>query len=233
MRKKFLVLTMAAMLALSTAACGEKKEEKTEEVTTVATTEEVTTEETEAATATPDDAAEEHADVFTNAPVDPVNDKTAKGGSETTFEVKYGKLSFQLPDYITSKEPLKYGTYDYYVAEQSATGYAMFAFDVEELAFNPSELTVAEKTLLIDSMEASGAMKVKNASMTTVAGYDALELDIESGPNETTAQYGRFYMIFDTYSNKMIVTAILESENSEFEYMADFEKMIADVKVAE
>lgn len=235
MRKKFLVLTMAAVLAFSAVACGDKKEDKTEEVTTVATTEEVTTEteaDTEAEVASSNEAKEEHADVFTNAPVDPVNDKQAKDAYNATYEVKYENLSFQLPDYIASQEPTKYGTYDYYIAEQSTTGYAMFAFDVESLYFNPSELTVAEKTMLIDSMEASGSMKVKNASMTTIAGYEALELDIDSpSEDENTSQYGRFYMIFDTDANKMIVIAVLESNNSEYEYMADFEKIIASAKV--
>ena len=110
----------------------------------------------------------------------------------------------------------------------------MFAFDVESLFFNPSELTAADKTMLIDSMEASGAMKVKNACMTTIAGYEALELDIESpSEDESTSQYGRFYMIFDTDANKMIVIAVLESNNSEYEYMADFEKIIASAKVVQ
>ena len=40
-------------------------------------------------------------------------------------------------------------------------------------------------------------------------------------------------MIFDTYSNKMIVTAVLESKSSEFEYMSDFEKIVASAKTAE
>ena len=235
MRKKFLVLTMAAVLAFSAFACGEKKDNKTEEVTTVATTEEVTTEketETEAEVASSNEAAEEHADVFTNAPLDPVNDKQAKDGYGSTFEVKYGKVSFQLPDYLSSKEPQKVGSYEYYIAEQSATGYAMYAFDVEALSFNPSELTMADKTML-STMEASGNMEVKNACMTKVAGLDALELDIESKDSGETSQYGRFYLIFDTYSNKMIVTAVLESKSSEFEYMSDFEKIVASAKTAE
>ncbi len=240
MKKKFLVLTMAAMLALSTAACGNKKEEKKSEetVTTSSVTE---ASETEASTSAPTvvkDASETDAKnaeidkLFSEEPKITLSDKTAKDGFANTVEAKYENLTFQVPDYFKYSEEISSDPNYYYYAEQSEDTVVDLTVTIQNGTGVTKEVAQAAKDEFISSLEATGEIKVTSAFETEIAGYYTLGADVEYNMSDLTGT-GRLYFIFDTDAAKIVGIGLVQTSKAQYDYTSDFEKIIATIKVAQ
>ncbi|MBQ1327226.1 MAG: hypothetical protein IIY49_04230 [Eubacterium sp.] len=245
MKKKFVVLTMAAMLALSSVACGNKKEEKNSEntVTTSSETEASKTEasETEASTSAPvliKDASETDAQnkeidkLFTEGPKVAVTDKEAKDGFANAVEAKYENLTFQIPDYFKYSEEISSDPNYYYYAEQSETTVVDLTVTIQNGTGIKKEDAKAAKDDFIRALQSTGDVTVTNAFETEIAGYYTLGADVNYNMTNFEGT-GRLYFIFDTDVEKIVGIGLVQTNNSQYDYTSDFEKIIASIKVAQ
>lgn len=239
MKKKFLVLTMAAMLALSSVACGNKKEEKKSE-DTVTTSSETEASETEASTSAPvvvKDASETDANkeditkLFTEGPKLTVTDKEAKDGFAKVVDAKYENLTFQVPDYFQYSEEISSDPNYYYYAEQSETTVVDLTVTIQNGNGVTKEAAQAQKASFVEALQATGDIKVTNAFETEVAGYYTLGVDVNYEMTDLEGT-GRLYFIFDTDVEKIVGIGLVQTNTSQYDYTSDFEKIIASIKVA-
>lgn len=237
---KFGAVGLSAIMIFSFAGCGSSSKSSSSTASVSSTSEPKAT---ETATPTPTEEVKDLSVVSASSEAESEKQEI-NGFDEGTTDYTYDMFTIPLPNYYVTSS----SDNDSWFAE---TGQSVVMLGISSTT-NTTELTDEKISSLMDTAPAeflSGlsddsiglrflGSDIKNKQKLTVAGYQAESFEAEGEMNyadapDISSVQSKSVIIFAPNANKTYYVSLLQSNNSKYSYLQDFDKIIENITVAD
>ena len=214
------IILMAAMV-LGITACGGSKNETAKEPAQETAVEEEKEEVTEEE-AKEEEAAEEPAGETEEAPKEDIQKELKNGfNEETNTTITVGSFEFQIPNYAILDESKKTDTSCMYVFETDSNNVDIVAFNIVTGTNN----NISSKEDFDENID-----QIKS-NMLASTKFEDIQIDGDgfTGKYNNSTLSGKIHGFYNEADNTIAIATVVQSEESVYDYSADFDKICESV----